>query len=247
MDDDRFRIAYEKSINTFYDKKTIGILGEKKLHSFLKHYFEPDDTFHECKINGFIADISKDEQIYEIQTSSFNVLRNKLDCFLKEHKVTLIYPIPYIKWLYWIDEENGEITKKRKSPKVGSFAEAFYELYKIKMFLKNENLSICLILIDMEEYRLLNGWSTDKKKGSTRYERIPLKIVEKITLSCAKDYRMLIPTDIETPFTTKQLAKCLGVNLRRAQLMLNILNHMQVVYRCGRCKNAYLYEITNYS
>lgn len=164
MDDDRFRIAYEKSINTFYDKKTIGILGEKKLHSFLKHYFEPDDTFHECKINGFIADISKDEQIYEIQTSSFNVLRNKLDCFLKEHKVTLIYPIPYIKWLYWIDEENGEITKKRKSPKVGSFAEAFYELYKIKMFLKNENLSICLILIDMEEYRLLNGWSTDKKR-----------------------------------------------------------------------------------
>ena len=47
---------------------------------------------------------------------------------------------------------------------------AFKELYKIRPFLKNENLRFRFALIDMEEYRLLNGWSKDKKKGSERYD-----------------------------------------------------------------------------
>jgi len=41
------------------------------------------------------------------------------------------------------------------------------------MFLKDPNIRFKFVLVNMEEYRLLNGWSRDKKKGSTRYDRIP--------------------------------------------------------------------------
>ena len=33
-----------------------------------------------------------------------------------------------------------------------------------------------MLLIDIEEYKLLNGWSYDKKRGSVRYDRIPVGI-----------------------------------------------------------------------
>lgn len=44
-------------------------------------------------------------------------MRRKLDAFLKIYPVTIVYPIPHVKWLSWIDEESGEMSPKRKSPK----------------------------------------------------------------------------------------------------------------------------------
>ena len=99
MDDDRFSRAYEKGIYIYQNRKCIGVLGEKKLHSILKYYIESDDLYHEIRINGFFADIYKDNVIYEIQTSSFNKLRSKLNSFLDEYNVNIIYPIPYNKWI----------------------------------------------------------------------------------------------------------------------------------------------------
>ena len=49
---------------------------------------------------------------------------------------------------------------------------AFKELYRIRRYLLRDGLRLKLVLLDMEEYRLLNGWSRDKKKGSTRFDRI---------------------------------------------------------------------------
>ena len=82
--------------------------------------------------------------------------------------------MPYEKYLSWIEPETGDITSRRKSPKRCSVYDAMFELYKIKAFLKNQNLKVTLLLIDMEEYKLLNGWSYDKKRGSVRYDRIPV-------------------------------------------------------------------------
>ncbi len=243
MDDDNFSKAYEKGINIYQKKKCIGVLGEKKLHSILKYYIESDDSFHEIKINGLFADVYKENMIYEIQTSSFNRLRNKLETFLKDHYVTIIYPIPYNKWIYWINEEDGTITNKRKSPKKGRYIDAFVELYKIKMFLKHEKLTIKLLLIDMNEYRLLNGWSDDLKKGSTRYERIPEKIYDTLSLAVFSDYQYFIPDKLETPFSVKQYSITMNINKRLAGLVLNILNHLEVVSIIGKKKNAYLYQV----
>ncbi len=75
----------------------------------------------------------------------------------------------------WIDEDSGELSKKRKSPKKGCTYQAFKELYKIKMFLNNPNIRFKFVLVNMEEYRLLNGWSHDKKRaphGMTGFLRI---------------------------------------------------------------------------
>lgn len=143
----------------------IGTLGEKTLHAVLKHYYEPDISCHEIKVGSYVADIFRENAVTEIQTRQFNKLRDKLDFFLEQYTVTVVYPIPRTKWLIWMDETTGEVTKRRKSPKVGTAFDAFFELYKIKSRLCHPRLRICLVLLDMEEYRLLNGWSRNKKKA----------------------------------------------------------------------------------
>lgn len=95
----------------------IGTLSEKTVHAIFKDYYEPDEDHQEIPIENYVADIYKDGEIIEIQTRQFNRMRGKLQAFLPLYPVTIIYPIPYEKWLIWIDEDSGELSKKRKSPK----------------------------------------------------------------------------------------------------------------------------------
>ena len=87
----------------------IGTLSEKNTHMILKKFISEDETFHEIKVGSYFADVLIDNHIYEIQTANFNKLRDKLNYFLQDHKVTIIYPLPHIKYLQWINQETGEI------------------------------------------------------------------------------------------------------------------------------------------
>jgi Fic family protein len=158
------------------------------------------------------------------------------------YKVTIVYPVPATKWLRWIDVETGEVTERRKSPKKGTPQAVFKELYKIKPFLKNPNLSIRILLIDVEETRLLDGWSYDRKKGSHRDNRIPTDLVEDLLLEQVEDYRMLVPPELER-FDSKEYAKATKLTVNRARTALNVLYDMGIVERVDKAGNRYLYEV----
>ena len=112
MDNLKFRQACDKIIREERARNGIGTLGEKTLHAVLKAYLEEDMNYHEIKVGGYYADICRAHDIIEIQTAGFNRLRDKLNAFLPDYRVTVVYPIPQIKYLSWIDEESGEITEK---------------------------------------------------------------------------------------------------------------------------------------
>lgn len=220
----------------------IGTLGEKTLHAVCKYYFEPDSAYHEIPYEGFVADILHGNDVIEIQTRGFNKLRRKLDAFLKKGKVQIVYPIPHIKWLEWIDEETGAVSSKRKSPKRGSIYDSFYELYKIKPYLSDSNLSITLVFVDIEEQRLLNGWSHDKKRGSERYERIPTKLVDQVEINGIEDYKKFLPEQLEEPFSTKDYKKLTKLSIAQARIGVHILNYLGVIEPVGKQGNAILYK-----
>lgn len=243
IDEARFEQAKQKIIGMNRERQGIGTLGEKTIHAVLKNYYAPDCEMQEIPIENFVADIFTGTEIIEIQTRSFNVMRRKLDTFLKQYPVTIVHPIPRIKWVSWIDEETGEASPKRKSPKKGNPYQAFVELYKIRPFLKNENLHFKFALIDMEEYRLLNGWSRDKKRGSERFDRIPLKFVEEVCIDRREDYMQFVPFDLPEPFTSREFAKCAKIPMRLANVVLLILTDLSVVTRVGKQGNCYLYEL----
>lgn len=237
-----FQQACDKVINNKTESNEIGILGEKTIHAVLKNYLVPDESFHEIKVGNFYADIMDKNGIIEIQTRSFDKLRNKLKTFLQLYPVTIVYPIPHTKWLRWINEETGEISSPRKSPKSGTPYMVFPELYKIKNYLLHPNLRIHIILLDMEEYRLLHGIDKRQRKIATRNDGIPIKLVDEIIINNPYEYYKLIPENLPETFTSKDYQKISKLRPREASIALNILYYVGAVNRIGKKRRAYLYS-----
>ena len=235
--------AREKIIGIDRQRIGIGTLSEKTLHAILKNTYEPDEDKQEIPIGRFYADIYADGEIIEIQTAQFNRMREKLEAFLPEYPVTIVYPIAKEKWLCWIDEETGEIQEKRKSPRKGNPYTGFPELYKIKSFLKNPNLRIHFLLLDMEEYKILNGWGPQRKNHASKYDRVPLAIREEYVMNRKEDYMQFVPYDLAETFTSKTFGKAAHIPRSLAQTVLNILDYMEVVERIGKEGNSYLYQV----
>lgn len=242
IDKELFDDACRRCIGMQRGQMGIGTLSEKTIHAVLKYYYAPNESYHEIKIQNYVADICVDGEITEIQTRGFHTMRNKLTCFLEEHDVTICYPVAHKKWISWLDMETGEITDKRKSPKTGTFYQIFPELYKIKMFLRHPNLHFIIVLIDVEETRYLNGWSYDKKRGSSRMDGIPVAIFDELRIDTIHDFAKLIPQNLAQPFTVKDFAKAAKITARTASYGLNILLETEAVKRVGKKGNAYLYE-----
>ena len=237
---------FEQILNNYHNNenslKGIGTLQEKILHVILKRAYQEDDHNHEIKLNGYVVDIFTENNVIEIQTRQFNKLRNKLIALLPEYPVTIVYPIPYIKYLSWIDPLTGESTKQRKSPKQGTLYDSVNELYKIKMFLTHPGLSIHIVFIDLLEYRLLNGWSEDKKKGSWRNDRIPLQYRHTIELHNQLDYQQFLPIELNETFTSKEFMKISKTSKRITQVTLNILQSVNVIEVIGKHGRLNLYQ-----
>ena len=105
------------------------------------------------------------------------------------------------------------------------------------------NLRLQLVLLDMEEYRLLNGWSKDRKKGSERFDRIPVELVEEVTIERVEDYMRFVPYDLAEKFTVKDFAKAAKIPIRLAQTVVHILYYVGAIERIGKQGRSYLYTV----
>lgn len=243
LDQDAFEQAKLKVLLKQNDTHGFGTLREKTVHAVMKLYYEPDEDYHEVPIEGYIADIYTGECIIEIQNGNFNKLRPKLAAFLPLYPVTVVLPIPHNKWVVWMDEESGELSKRHKSPVTGSAYHAFPELYKIKQYLGHPNLSFAFPLVDMDEYRLLNGWSKNRKRGSSRYDRMPLALYDEVLIERMEDFAQFVPYEIEEPFTVKEFAKTAGIHRDLASVAVPLLMNMGILTRVGRRGREYIYEV----
>ncbi|MBP7402402.1 MAG: hypothetical protein KBA30_07285 [Clostridia bacterium] len=222
-DNEAFECARARVVGVERPRTGIGTLGEKTLHAILKHFLEPDEALHEVRVGSHFADICRPDGILEIQTAGFSKLRAKLDAFLPTYPVTVVYPVPRVKWLQWIDETTGELTRRRKSPKTGRPSEIFRELVWIKPYLQDPRLSFLVLMIDMDEYRLLNGWSADRKRGSTRFDRVPSAVADAVRVRLPEGLDLLMPPGLPAPFRSQDFAAAAGMRLWEAQRAINVL------------------------
>lgn len=229
-------------VNKDRERDGIGTLGEKTLHLALKYYYEENELFHEQKIGRYFADIATPSRIIEIQTRSFENLKKKLEVFLKISPVTVVFPIPYVKSLVWIDEETGEMQAPHKSPRKGKVYQALGEITKIAEFIEHPAFSFKVILLDMLEYRLLNGWSKDKKRGSRRFERVPTTVAYEYCFNEISDYQALVPSELPARFFSKDFKKAAGISMRETSFALLMLTKLNILLRVGKAGNAFIYE-----
>ncbi len=97
-------------------------------------------------------------------------------------------------------------------------------------------------MIDMDEYRLLDGYSADRKRGSNRFERIPTALAGEALLASANDHKALLPAELETEFTAAQLAKAIKRPNSIAYAVLRVMTKVGAVIPCGKKGRAKLFK-----
>ncbi len=223
-----YSIIYDTTFDE-HERYNIGTYKEKKLHIILKKYFEDDTALHEVKVNGFIADICRDGEILEIETSGFSGLGPKLEAYLPEYRVTLVHPLAALKYVSWIDPETSEISPRKRSPKKASVYDTLFEMVRILPFVNHENLTVLSPLLEIDEYRMLDGWSRDRKRGSNRYERVPVDLIGMELLHTDDDFRRYVPESLPGKFTVKEFCKAAKISERTGRGVMKVLEVRKIL------------------
>lgn len=239
----------------------IGTMSEKRMHKTLKRYICPDESFHEARIKpsgeaffsgkesgrgGYIADICVDGDIFEIQTGGFYPLKDKIGFYLKntDFTVTVVHPLIAEKWSIWVDPETGETTPRRRSPKKERPTDLLPELFWLVDYLANDRLRFCFPVIEAEEYRILDGYGRDKKKRATRYERMPVSLIDEIDIG-GSDLQSLLPEGLAREFTAAEFNKATGLRGRRAYYALKLLCLVGIAEKGEKVGRSYVYKLTS--
>ena len=213
------------------------------MHRVLKFYFDKDSSKHEIDYLGYVADILNEEGIIEIQTSSFSKLVPKLQCFLEQNKVRVVYPIVERKNIIKIDRSSGESFPSRKSPKQGHPWDALYEISCIRDLLPNENLTVTVVFLDAIETRMKQGSRKVGRKRTEKIDILPTKINSIIDLHNPKDYLSLLPEKLPPEFTASEFEKHTKIKGIRKQGALMLLLKLGVLDREKGDGRAYVYSL----
>lgn len=223
------------------DKDNIASIGEymeKSIHSVLKNYFEIDKAYQEVKVDSYICDIKNEYGIIEIQTRSFDKLRHKLDVFLENFDVTVVYPIIVNKKIVYLDDTSKGL---RMSPSHKTIFSGFSELYKIKTYLTNPHLHfhfVYLETLDVKKGYRLNRYHQLKHLSQ---DSIPLSLIKEESYDTYTDFYKILD-GINEPFTVKSLSKLKKAKKEDVQICITVLKYLGIIKHVDTIKREYVYE-----
>ena len=248
LDKKRFTEAVKRIVSSGSPDVGIGTYKEKTMHRVMKVFFEPDDDYREIPIGAYVADIKRANRIIEIQTSGFAAIRDRLDFFLQSNEVVIVYPIIGKKHLIWIDPESGVTEEPILSPKKGRAVHILPELGRLGDLFHNELLSVKCVIVEATEYRLRDGWGNGGKRGSHRYDRVPIELVDIIEISNTDDIRALLPFLPGERFTSKDFARACGFSHKSTRdigMALRFLETSGIIERTDKNKRTIIYSVTD--
>jgi len=220
----------------------IGERNEKSLHAALKQYYARAGDEFEIKVDGYIIDIARPDQLIEIQTRNFAAIRRKLDALLEHHRVRLVYPIAQDKWIVRWSKSGKRMLGRRKSPKVGRVSDLFEELVSIPHLINHPNLIIDVVMIQVEEIRRVDGRGSWRRKGASIKDRKLLSVVETISFESKEDFLRLLPESLVQPFSNRRVAECVSCSIYAARRMTYCLKKMGAIQEVGKQGRQLLFE-----
>jgi hypothetical protein len=221
---------------------TIGELREGPVHAAVKAVLaEPGDRL-EVPVGRFVIDLVRaDGELVEVQTGGFAALGRKLDALLDQHRVRIVHPIAAECRIVRVDE-HGEVVGARRSPKRATAVAVFDKLVAFPSLLSHPNLTIEVLLLREDHVR---GPRPTTTRGRTRDpgERQLVEVLGRVALRTPGDVLAALPALPPAPFSTRELAACLGCGTVLAQRTLYCLRAMGIVERAGTRGRAPLHAL----
>ncbi len=240
---------FDKAVKAAFDRikgahGSVGTQNEKLIHAALKNYYAPFFDEQEIKIANYFADAVSEDGIFEIQSRQFYRLCEKLKAFLPAARVNVVYPLVCETKTVYINTESGE-TKETPKRKNNSLLKAFEEIYSIRRFLRDENLTVIIARIAAEKRIYYNGEHIpDIRKKSEKkkciIENVPVRLVEEIVFKGRSGYKKLLPENLPEEYTKKEFLKTAGD--AKSSLKLEILREAGIIKRIGKRGKEYLYK-----
>jgi hypothetical protein len=220
----------------------INIYNEKSLHADLKQWYARAEDLLEIKMDGYIIDLVRGDLLVEIQTGSFSPLKRKLARLLESHTVRLVYPIPAEKWIVMRSWTDGELPRKRKSPKRGCAEQLFAQTIYIPHLIQNDNFSIEVLFTREEEFRRPVEKKHRRSKGWVTEERRLLDVVGSQVFQTAADLMALLPAGLPEVFSVRDLARAMRQPPTLARKAVYTLREMGLISPVGRKGRALQYS-----
>jgi hypothetical protein len=219
----------------------IGVLNEKPLHASLKDWYAQPGDYFEVTVERFTIDLVRDDMLLEIQTGNFSSIKAKLSALLPAHRVRLIYPVASEKWIVKQGKGAGKKDTRRKSPRTGCVEDLFGQMVYFPYLITDANFSLHVLLIREEELRRYDAKKQWRRRGWVTEERRLLSVEDQKLLEKPADWLALLPKDLSEPFTTKDMAKSLGISRPLAQKMAYCLCRSEIIRFTGKQGHSHLY------
>ena len=220
----------------------IGLLNEKSLHSALKHWYARPGDLLEFRLDGYIVDILRGDHVIEIQTGNFASIKRKMRDLSSRHRVTLIYPVAYERWIVEVPRPLSGAIVRRKSPKRQAVHQLFEELVSFPDLLNCPNFSIEVVSIQEEQLRRYDRQWRGNRRTWRIVERRLLSVLERFVFEAPQDLWQLIPRTLPDPFDTSHLASVLGYSRWFAQKIAYCLRQSGVIAAIGKRGNSVVYS-----
>lgn len=217
-------------------------MQESALHAALKSMYTHTGDQQEALVGGYIVDVVRGDVLIEIQTRSFNKIKNKLQALLDRHRIHLIYPVAEEKWIVKYSSPTRTSFSRRKSPRRGRVEDIFYEIKSIPELIAHPNLVIEILMIREEEIRQADGRGSWRRRGVSIVDRRLVDILSRTTLDSPADYHRFLPAALPNLFTSRDLANASGLSLPLANKMTYCLRYLGVIRQIGKQGKSFLYE-----
>ncbi|MFP3951753.1 MAG: hypothetical protein ACLFVP_06420 [Candidatus Bathyarchaeia archaeon] len=216
-------------------------MTELSLHEQLKDNYSDGGGVEET-VDGYRIDVVHRGLLIEIQTANFSSIKPKLRDLLQEHRVRLVHPIPYMKWIIKLDQD-GKRVSRRRSPKRGKVEEVFYELVYIAEIPTDPNFELEVAMVNAEEFWMDDGEGSWRRNNWSIHDRRLLNIRERHLFTSPSDYLRLLPKNLSNRFTTRQLLDKADISTKLARKMIYCLRKMGGLGIHGKNGRANIYEI----
>lgn len=217
----------------------IGTLNEGNLHNALKNYYATSDSVVERRIDGYVVDVYRGDEIFEIQTGGFSQIRSKLNALVQKHRVTLVYPLAARRDL--IKTNSDGTVSKRKSPKQDTLADVFSELVAIPRLLQHENFRLQVVYVHVEELRSFHGKRIRRRNGWRVDGRRLVDVLDTKEYGCVSELLDEYAEHLPDPFNSRDLAQALNRTVRVGRQAAYCFREGGVTSVCGKQGNALLY------